>query len=84
MKPCSSSQRNVPPGGSMCGFVQYTPDIPGRSWPPNAYSLFKLFMTTPVWRRELPINQRAEASVPGFALSDQHGEDCRNRRQAYG
>lgn len=56
----------------MRGLVQYTPDIPGLSWPPNAYSLFKLFMTTPVCRRELPMNQRAEASVPGFGHTSQH------------
>ena len=54
--------------------------MPGLSWPPNAYSLFKLFMTTPVWRRELPMNQRADASVPGFDRTSQHVDGLGRRR----
>ena len=63
MNPCRISSRNVPPGGSIRGFVQYTPLVFGRSWPPYAYSRSR--MTTPVCRSEEPRSQRTEESFPG-------------------
>lgn len=45
VKPCRISHLKVPPGGSVLGFVQYTPVTPRLSWPPYAYS--RPLMTTP-------------------------------------
>lgn len=45
VKPCRISHLKVPPGGSMRGFVQYTPVTPRLSCPPYAYS--RPLMTTP-------------------------------------
>ena len=63
VKPCRISHLNVPPGGSVRGFVQYTPVMPRLSCPPYAYSL--PLMTTAECRRDAPTVQSIEASLPG-------------------
>lgn len=65
--PWSTASLKVPPGGSWPGLVQYTPLSPGWSCPPYAYSLS--LMTTPEWRRELPIAQSTVDTLPGGSRS---------------
>jgi hypothetical protein len=62
-KPCSTACLNVPPGGSKPGFVQYTPLMSRRSWPPYAYSLSPT--TTPECKSELPIVHSTVEILPG-------------------
>ncbi len=61
--PCRYSQRNVPPGGSVRGLVQYTPVVSRRSWPPYAYSL--PLMTTPECSSDVPMCQSTDEMRPG-------------------
>jgi hypothetical protein len=63
VKPWTTACRNVPPGGSRPGFVQYTPETPRRSCPPYAYSLSPT--TTPECRRELPMAHSTAETLPG-------------------